>query len=104
MADLKFTRQEIDELIEKLGSFAADLSGSEWRLLLAIFAAAVDRVEPSTDNKSGTLPAPEVSGNLQKVEDPSASNAAELRDQLRQSYVPGRLPPPPRPIVIRVTP
>ncbi len=103
MGDLKFTRQEIDELTDRLGSFAADLTKSQWSLLLAIFAAAADQVQSGPDNKSGTLPAPEVSGDLEKVEDPSQSTAEELREQLRHSYVPGG-PPPPRPLVIRVTP
>lgn len=110
MASLTFTQREIDELTERIGSLASGLSESQRRLLLAIFAAGLGEVQGSPENKSETLPAPEVSGGPQqvqdppaKVQDPPAVDAAKLRDQLRQSFVPGG-PPPPRPLVIRVTP
>jgi hypothetical protein len=103
MADFKFTREEVDVLTDRLSTVATGLTKSEWTLLLAIFAAAVDQVKSGPDKTWGTLPAPEVNGNIEKVEDPRESTAEELREQLLQSYVPGG-PPPPRPIVFRVTP
>jgi hypothetical protein len=112
MADLTFTRQQIDELTERLGSLAADLGEPQRRLLLAIFAAGVDKVESDLNDKSGAPPAPKASGGPQKAEGAEAPDAGKLRDQLRKSFVPGGprpiVPGGPRPaaggLVIRVTP
>ena len=103
MADLKFTREEVDGLIDRLSSVATEFTKSEWSLLLAIFAAAADQVKSGPDKTWGTLPAPEIDGNIKKVEDPGESTAEELREQLLRSYVPGG-PSPHHPIVFRVAP
>jgi len=101
MTDLTFTRADIDGLTEKLGSFATQLNESEWDLLLAIFAVAVDYVESSPDKKSGRLPASQIRGDRKKVENPSQSTSAELRDQFRYAFSRGK---PGVPIIDRVTP
>ena len=103
MAPFKFTWKEVDVLTDRLSSVATELTESEWSLLLAIFAAAVDQVKSGPDKKWGTLPAPEIDGDIEKVEDPGESTAAELREQLLLSYLPDG-PPPHHPIVFRVTP
>lgn len=103
MATFKFTWEELDVLTARLSSVATGLTKKEWGLLLAIFAAAADQVESGPDKKWGTLPAPEIDGDIEKVEDPGESTAEELREQLLLSYVPGP-PPPHHPIVFRVTP
>ncbi len=103
MALFKFTWKEVDVLTDRLGSVATGLTEKEWSLLLAIFAAAADQVESGPDKTWGTLPAPEIDGDIEKVEDPGESTAEELREQLLQSYVPGG-PPRHRPIVFRVSP
>jgi hypothetical protein len=86
MASVTFTREEIDRLTDKLGSLASKLTEPEWELLLAIFAAAADKVGASQDPKSATLP------GIQS-ENPRESTARQLRDQLLRAYAPGRTPP-----------
>ena len=98
MSELTFTQREIDALTAHLGSLAAQLGESQSLLLKAIFAAGVDTVE--------RVPEPVQRGPEGAPGPPTESltpDARELRDQLRQSFVPGG-PPPPRPLVIRVTP
>jgi hypothetical protein len=109
MAELTFTQREIDDLTERLGALAANLSRSQGLLLMAIFAAGVDSVErvpqggTETSSVPADNPAPAGSGDPASAEGHTASDAQHLRNQLRQSFVPGG-PPPPRPLVIRVRP
>jgi hypothetical protein len=94
MAEVAFNRVQIDELTLKLGRFAkAQLDETEWELLLAIFAAAADKLLPSQNKESGTLPGVEIEGNAEPVQNPKESDAVELREQLLRAYIPGRQPP-----------
>ena len=95
MADLQFTRADIEALTDRLASVASTLSKSDLELLLAIFATAADKVESSPDKTSGTLPMAEVNDNVETSSD-------ELRDQLLRAYVPGT--PTPMTFGMKVTP
>jgi len=86
MASVTFTKEEIDRLTDKLGSVASALTEPEWELLLAIFAAAADKVTASQNPHSAALPGV-------PSENPGESTARQLRDQLLRSYSPGRTPP-----------
>jgi hypothetical protein len=107
MAELTFTQQEIDELTELLGSLAAALREPQGRLLMAVFAAGVDTVERIPESKPGTPDQPGGSGGPAEPEGRAAPDSHQLRDQLRQSFVPDDTPRPrhrPRPLVVRVSP
>lgn len=97
MADLEFTREDIDELAGKLNSVARELSSKERHLLLAIFAIAADQAGNGPDTTTGTLPTAEIqkpSAEMRRPED--------LREQLLTAYVPG--PPPAASWSTKVTP
>lgn len=72
MAQLEFSRGEVDELTRKLDSLESHFSDRERVLLLAIFAAAGNRVRP-----------------LQGDEAPYAEQTIEnLREQLANAFIP----------------
>ncbi len=87
MADLEFTREDIEELTGKLNSVAGRHSATERDLLLAIFATAATRAGNGPDTTTGTLPTARVNDNREKAHRPE-----DLRDQLLKAYIPG--PPP----------
>jgi hypothetical protein len=93
MPDITFDWHQVKRLTNALGRFSTELDREEWALLLAIFAAAADKIDPSPDGKSGTLPAAQIRGNGETVEDPRESDAVELREQLLDAYTPGKSPP-----------
>jgi hypothetical protein len=95
MAVVSFNKEQIDELTIKLGRFAkAQLDETEWELLLAIFAAAADKLVISQDDEySVTLPGVQLEGDGEPVQNPKESEAAELREQIQLAYIPGRQPP-----------
>jgi hypothetical protein len=70
MSELRFSRAEVEGLAQKLGSPEAGLSEREKLLLLAIFAAARNKVSPSEDLG-------EVEGRL-----------TDLREQLLTAFIP----------------
>lgn len=89
MAGLEFSLQDISSLVQKLQGIQQSLSQQEHMLLLAIFAAAADRVTVS-DPLAGTatLPVAEIRG-----ETPGAgglqATLGDLRQQLLNAYIPG---------------
>jgi hypothetical protein len=101
--DPSFTKHDIYTLTTKLGKLAVEspLTKEEWNLLLGIFGAAANHLEVGADKTRGTFPGVDVKGKSPKVDDPAGKDARELRDQLRQAYIPGKTPAP---IVYRVTP
>jgi len=74
MPSLGFSRQEIENLAEKLASLHAELSDCEWALLLAIFSAARDNVEVLAPAAG---PAP------------SGPTLEDLREQIINAFIPG---------------
>jgi len=105
MAELTFTQQEIDELTELLGSLAAVLREPQRRLLMAVFAAGVGTVQRTPESETGTPDQPSGSGGQAEAVSRAAPDSHQLRDQLRESFVPDDQPRPrPRPIVVRVSP
>ena len=94
MTEIRYSREEIDNLTQKLGEFAkAKLEDPEWALLLAIFAAAADGLKVSPDTKTGTFAGVEISDTVEVVESPGESDAETLRDQLLRAHTPGKVPP-----------
>ena len=94
MTDVTFNRKEIDDLTLKLGECAkAQLEEPEWNLLLAIFAAAADKLVSSETKESGTLPEPQIDPGEKTDKTYAESNAEELRGQLLHAYIPGKHPP-----------
>jgi hypothetical protein len=73
MTKLEFTRRDVENLAEKLGSPQLGLSERERVLLLAIFSAASDRVRRADVEGYG------------KVE----LTLADLREQLVRAFIPG---------------
>jgi hypothetical protein len=94
MTDVTFNRKAIDDLTLKLGECAkAQLEEPEWNLLLAIFAAAADKLVPSETKESGTLPGPQIDPDEKTDTTYAESDAEELREQLLHAYIPGKHPP-----------
>jgi hypothetical protein len=91
MADLEFTRQEIEDLTRKLSTLESIFSEQERALLLAIFAAAADRAT-QTDLDVSTLPeassdqAPGVGAETGTDEQ---ATPADFQQQLLNAYTPG---------------
>ncbi len=72
MAELRFSRSDIEGLVAKLSTLSSQLSDREQHLLLAILAVASEHAcQPSS---SGL---------------PDDATLAELREQIVQSFVPG---------------
>lgn len=70
MAELEFTRGEIDDLARKLTSPQLQLSERERALLLAIFSAACRQVQPKYPEGSGE------------------PTLADLREELVKAFIP----------------
>jgi hypothetical protein len=69
MSDLQFSRAEIEDLVQKLGSLQAELTEREMQLLVAIFAAARNEVR-SVSADSGDV------------------TVTDLRRQLLKAFIP----------------
>ena len=76
MAELEFTRREIEDLARKLASPQSQLSEREQALLLAIFSAAGRQARPRY---------PEGSGRAELT-------LANLREELVKAFIPGDAP------------
>lgn len=99
MANLEFKASDIYTLASKLSSVANALTDKQWELLLAIFANAIEQIEPDPSKTRGTLPDAMLDGGLKKTKN---ANQEDLISQLHNAYVPGA--PPPQPMIIRITP
>jgi hypothetical protein len=75
MAELRFSRSDIEGLIDKLSTFSSELSSSERRLLLAILSVAANHASQ-----------PE---RAEESDGPGDASLAELREQIVGSFVPG---------------
>jgi hypothetical protein len=76
MAELEFTRREIEDLAGKLASPQSQFSERERALLLAIFTAAGGQVRPRHPEGSGRA-------------EPTLAN---LREELVKAFIPGDAP------------
>jgi hypothetical protein len=83
MATVKFTHEEIEDLARKVGALGPFFSKKERALLLAIFAAAAEKVTSSA--KIGEFPGSEPSADSATLEN--------LQEQLLKAYIPGNAPP-----------
>lgn len=87
MEDLVFRRDDIKNLAKKLSKVKLD--ADEQKLLLAIFAAAAERVRPARKDGKARIRAAQIS------EPPQASTRKQtapkdLCDQLLYAYAPGK--------------
>jgi hypothetical protein len=87
MADLEFTRKDIEDLTQKLATLSPVFSAQERALLLAIFAAAADRVQPRGPNRPATLPVASSSG--QELASDYSATLAHFQQQLLSAYIAG---------------
>lgn len=101
MNEFSYTRDDIDELTHRLAQCATELSKQQWDLMLAIFAAAADRVDIGTDTSRGTLPGAQVNVSEGTIENPEEATVKQLREQLRKAHIPGK---PPTHNMCRITP
>ena len=76
MAELEFTRREVEDLARKLASLQSELSERELVLLVAIFSAASNRVRRSGAESPGQT-------------GPTLDN---LRQELVNAFIPGHAP------------
>ena len=75
MAELRFSRSDIEGLVGKLTTLSSQLSDQEHRLLLVIFSVAADHARQ---------PAPTGSPDV-----PADATLAGMREQIVRSFVPG---------------
>jgi hypothetical protein len=75
MAELSFSRRDIEGLVDKLSALSSQLSDQEQRLLLAIFSVAADHARRPASAGSADVPAD--------------ATLAGLREQIVRSFVPG---------------
>jgi hypothetical protein len=90
MTGVQFTLQDIEDLDQKLSTLQPFLSDKERNLLVAIFAAAVDRIEVSTTDQGtlqGELPTPSLAQTLYARTD-WQQTLADLQQQLLNAYIP----------------
>lgn len=89
MADLEFSRQDIENLTQKVASLWPTLSDTERDLLQAIFASAADNANPPGLNQPSTLPA--ASDSAQPLPAGAGYEAvlASYQQQLLTAYIPG---------------
>jgi hypothetical protein len=89
MADLEFSRRDIEGLTEKVASLYATLSPTELALLLAIFAAAAGTAKPPGQNQPSTLPMASSSGPPLATGANYDATRAYYQQQLLHAYTPG---------------
>jgi hypothetical protein len=89
MADLEFSRQDIEGLTQKLATLSPTFSPQERALLLAIFASAADNANPPGQGQPATLSA--ASNSAQPLADGADYNATlkNFQQQLLTAYTPG---------------
>jgi hypothetical protein len=93
MADISFSLADITSLTGKLKNVepSLKLTPHEYKLLLAIFAAAAARTDlynPAANNSS-TLPLPEIFGAAPDAVGASDVTLGDLQNQLLNAYIPG---------------
>lgn len=89
MADLEFSREDIEGLTQKLASLWPRFSATERALLLAIFGAAAGNVKPPEQYQPATLPV--ASDSAQPLPDGAGDEEAlaHYQQQLLTAYTPG---------------
>jgi hypothetical protein len=90
MDNVDFSHQDIQDLARKVGTLQPFFTEKEHSLLLAIFAAAVDRTEvPDPDH--GVLPVAETDPPQEAAGDGGAPQPTltDLQQQLLNAYFPG---------------
>jgi hypothetical protein len=89
MANLEFSRRDIEGLTEKVASLYGTLSPQELALLLAIFAAAAGITNPPSQNQPSTLPTASSSGPPLAAGANYDATRAYFQQQLLNAYTPG---------------
>jgi hypothetical protein len=89
MADLEFSRKDIEDLTRQLATVYENLSPQQRALLLAIFAAAADSASPPGQNEPATLPAASSSGPPLAAGANYDATIAYFQQQLLNAYTPG---------------
>jgi hypothetical protein len=90
MAELQFSRKELEDLARKVGTLQPFLSDKERALLLAIFASAEHHVRV-TEPGHGAFAEVNVLG--QELAEEEYSTLGDLMRQLLNSYIPGNQQP-----------
>jgi hypothetical protein len=86
MDDLEFSRQDIENLTQKLSTL--ELTEQERELLLAIFAAAADRARPSGPGEATLPPASSARAGEAEAATDEQETLADLQQQLLDAYTP----------------
>lgn len=89
MAQLEFSRKELEDLARKVGTLQPFLSDKERELLLAIFASAAHHVTVSEPGHGVFAP---VNVLAQELDEEENATLADLQRQLLNSYIPGNQP------------
>ena len=89
MADLEFSRKEIESLATKLAQIQDQLTPDEQGLLLAIFAAAADSTQPAEPDRLARIRAAHIRTWHQENSAGDEETQDSLREQLLNAYTPG---------------
>jgi hypothetical protein len=89
MAELEFSREDIEGLTQKLASLWPEFSAQERALLLAIFGAAAGNANFPTQNQPATLPAASDSAQPLPAGAGYEETLANYQQQLLTAYTPG---------------
>ena len=89
MPNLEFNQQNISDLADTVSTLLPNLTQLERVLLLAIFAAAAARAEPSGAGGTATLPLAEIKGGVAGSVGSQPATVDALKQQLLNAYIPG---------------
>jgi hypothetical protein len=90
MADMEFSRQDLEDLVRKVSQLQPYLSDTERQLLMAIFAAAAERAKAFGPKQAATLPEAESSGQPAGDGTGAQPTPEDLQRQLLAAYIPGK--------------
>jgi hypothetical protein len=89
MADLEFSREDIEGLTQKLASLWPDFSAQERALLLAIFGAAAGNANPPGQDQPATLSVASNSAQPLPAGAGYEETLTNYQQQLLTAYTPG---------------
>ena len=89
MADLEFSRQDIENLTQKLAALWPNLNEQERALLQAIFASAAGNANPPGENQPSTLPMASSLGQALAAGASYEATLANYQQQLLTAYIAG---------------
>lgn len=92
-SDVPFASDDVTGLTAELGQIASQLPPEQWRLLLAILDSASGHFVEVDVPTQGQSPGPPEGTGGTGDKPPKGLTPAQLLEQLRKAYKPGKAPP-----------